>query len=221
MGRSVRTVLLTGKPDDGQPQEWGILVVQTTMMEHACCHASLAWPSASVPLMSVMPLMLDFTSPLYTRPNAIALPLVGAGLSHVAEEIEKEGIVPASAFDFLTHGYAVGMRANDVECESSQDREVLRTIVFSGSVAILVEHDVEYPMQPVLDTPMTAHNLQQSLGGDVLGKQVIAHGRLVGPPAMEASARGDAGHGNDTRKAVCSSHVGVANDGGAPRRAVV
>jgi hypothetical protein len=66
-----------------------------------------------------------------------------AGLSHVAEEIEKESIVPARAFDFLAHGYWVGMRANDVECESSQDRQVLRAIVFSGSVAILVEHDVE------------------------------------------------------------------------------
>src|SRR5216684_2485975 len=60
-----------------------------------------------------------------------------AGLSHVVEEIEKESIVPARAFDFLAHGYWVGMRANDVERESSQDRQVLRAIVFSGSVAIL------------------------------------------------------------------------------------
>lgn len=134
----------------------------------------------------------------------------------MAEEIEKEGVVPASPFDFLTHGYAVGMRANDVECESAQDREVFRTIVFSGSVAILVEHDVEHPMQPVLDAPMTAHNLQQPLGGNVLGKQVVAHGGLVGALAMEASARGDASHGNDPWKVVCSRHAGVAYDGGTP-----
>src|ERR1700737_2789715 len=100
----------------------------------------------------------------------------GAGLSHVAEEIEKEGVVPSGTFDFLAQGYSVWMRANDIECESSQDREVLWSIVFSGSFAILVEQDIEYPMQPVLDAPMTAYNLQQSLGGDVLGKQVVAHG---------------------------------------------
>src|SRR5450755_921736 len=60
-----------------------------------------------------------------------------AGLSHVAEEVEKEGVVPAGTFDFLAHGYAVWMRANDIDCESSQDREVLGAIVFSGSVGVL------------------------------------------------------------------------------------
>src|SRR6266550_4307866 len=92
-----------------------------------------------------------------------------AGLSHVAEEIEKERVVPAGTLEFLAQGYSVWVRANDVECESSQDREVLRGIVFSGSVAILVEQNIEDPMQAVLDAPMTAHDLQQSLGRDILG----------------------------------------------------
>ena len=139
-----------------------------------------------------------------------------AGLSHVADEIEKEGIVPTGAFDFLTHGYPVWMRSNDIESESSQDREVLRGVVFSGSVAILVEQDIEHPMQSVFDAPMTAHNLQQPPGGDVFGKHIVAHGRLVGRLAMAASARGDASHGNDARKAVRRSHAGVANDCSAP-----
>src|SRR5271168_1970689 len=140
-------------------------------------------------------------------------PPCGAGLSHVTEEVEKEGIVPAGTLDFLSHGYGVGMRANDIDRKSSQDREVLGTIVFSGTVAILAEHDVEHPMQPVLDAPVTAHNLQQSFGGNVLGKQIIAHSRLVGAAAVEASARGDARDGDHTGKAVCGSDVGVANDG--------
>ena len=71
-------------------------------------------------------------------------------------------------------------------------------------------------MQPVLDGPMTAHNLQQPLGGDILGKQVVAHGRLVGALAAEASAQGDSSHGNDPRKAVRSSRAGVANDSNTP-----
>jgi hypothetical protein len=134
----------------------------------------------------------------------------------VAEEVEKEGIVPSGALDFLAQGYGVGMRANDIGGKSSQDREVLWSIVFSCTIAILAEHDVEHPMQAVLDAPMTAHNLQQSFGWNVLGKQVIAHGRLVGAAAMEASARGDARDGDHTGKAVCGSDVGVANDGGTP-----
>lgn len=110
----------------------------------------------------------------------------------------------------------IWVRPNDVDCESSQDREALGTVVFSGSTAILVEHNVEDPMQLVLDSPMTAHDLQQSFGGDVLGKQVVAHRWLVGALAVRASARGDAGQGDDAGKTVCRTHQGVGNDGAAP-----
>jgi hypothetical protein len=44
-------------------------------------------------------------------------------------------------------------------------------------------------MQPVLDTPMTAHDLQQSFGGHVFRK-VIAHDRPVGAAATVTPARG-------------------------------
>jgi hypothetical protein len=37
----------------------------------------------------------------------------------VADEVEKEGIVPAGAFDFLPHGDAFGMGANDVDRASA------------------------------------------------------------------------------------------------------
>ena len=114
-----------------------------------------------------------------------AVAAAGAGLSHVGDEVEEEGVVPSSAFDFLTHGGRIWMRANDVDCEAPQDREVLGTVVFSGSAAVLVEHDVEDPMQLVLDPPMTAHDLQQSFGGNVLGKQVVAHRRLFGTLAVK------------------------------------
>jgi len=96
----------------------------------------------------------------------------------VGEEVEKECVVPACAFDFLAHGDAVGMAADDIERKSSQDRQVLWGVVFSGSRTVFVEDDIENPMQLVLDSPMTAHGVQQSLGGEELGKQVIARDRL-------------------------------------------
>ena len=37
----------------------------------------------------------------------------------MADEVEKEGIVPAGAFDFLPHGDAFGMGANDVDRASA------------------------------------------------------------------------------------------------------
>src|SRR5579859_6098140 len=98
----------------------------------------------------------------------------------MGENLEKEGIVPSRAFDFLSHGGPCRMTANNVECKPSQDREVFRGIVFPGPIGVLGEDDVEYPVQAVLDAPMAAYDLQQSLGRHVFRKQDVPHERPVG-----------------------------------------
>jgi hypothetical protein len=70
------------------------------------------------------------------------------------------GVVPSGALDFAAQGRAIGMGAVDVECELAQDGEVFGSIVLSGTVRILGEVDVERPMEPVLDAPVTACDLQ-------------------------------------------------------------
>lgn len=129
----------------------------------------------------------------------------------MSEKLEKEGIFPTGAFDFLTDGGLGRVVANDVERQPSQDSEVLGRVVLSDPVGVFGEDNVEDPMQTVLDAPVTAHALQQSLGRDVFREQVVSHGRLLGPPAMDTSARCDAGQGSDSGKAVCRGHAGVAN----------
>ena len=58
---------------------------------------------------------------------------------------------------------------------------------FLRSATILVEHHVEHPMQPVLDTPMTAHNLQQSYWRPVyVESSVVAHDRAYLGDAQHA-----------------------------------
>src|SRR6266700_854104 len=102
--------------------------------------------------------------------NARKMPLTptlspqAAGLSHLAEHAEQEGIVPASPLDLLAHGYAAGVDAKDIDSKPSQDGEVLRGIVLPGPIAVLVEDDVENPMQLILDRPVAARDLQQPLG---------------------------------------------------------
>src|SRR5258708_31293212 len=86
---------------------------------------------------------------------------------------EEEGVVPTGAFDFSTYGRGTGMGSKDVECEPAQDGEVLGSIVHSGPVAVLVEVNVEHPVQLVLDGPVTARDLQQPFGGHMPGQQVI------------------------------------------------
>src|SRR5207245_1729456 len=138
-----------------------------------------------------------------------------AGLSHVADELEKEGIFPASALDLLAHGDAGGVSANEVDRVPPQGRKVFGTVVFSGSAGVLAEDDVEHPVQLVLDAPVTAYDLQKSFCRYVLGQHVIPNGWLAGGFAMQPSARGDAGDGRHSGKAVCHPQAAVAHDGGA------
>src|SRR5262249_30086036 len=102
------------------------------------------------------------------------------------------------------------MRSVDVERQLAQDREVFGSVVLSRPVSILCEVDVERPMEPVLDAPMTACDLQESFRRHVSGQEVMAHERRVGTMATLASARGNPAHRNDTGKIVNRNQAGVA-----------
>ena len=71
----------------------------------------------------------------------------------MADESEEEGIVPSGAFDFAFDGPLVGVLAEEVEGELSQESEVLRGVVGAASHAVLVEGDIEDPVQLVFDGP--------------------------------------------------------------------
>src|SRR5882757_10805304 len=135
----------------------------------------------------------------------------------MTEHGEQEGVVPARALDFATDGFGVGMGLEDVEREPAQDSEVLGSVVLSRAVAILVEVDVEYPMELVLDAPVTARDLQQPLGGHVSGQQIVPHHRRVGGIAMQSSARCDAADRDDAGEAMDGRQAGVAHDCRLPR----
>src|SRR5207248_8474760 len=74
-----------------------------------------------------------------------------AGLSHLAQHIEEKGIIPARSLDFPAHRCGAGVRAHNVECQPPDDREILRSIVLARTIPILVEDDIENPMQLILD----------------------------------------------------------------------
>src|SRR5450432_3565268 len=102
------------------------------------------------------------------------------GLSHMAAGSQKETIVPAGTFNFSRDRGAIWVGSQDIESKPAQDGEVFRGIVLSSAVGVLGEMDVEHPMELVLDTPMTASDMQQLLGRDVFGQEVVAHDRSIG-----------------------------------------
>ena len=145
----------------------------------------------------------------------------GAGLSHMTEHAQEEGVVPPRAFDFLAQGRGRGVTADQIEGELSEDSKVLGRVVFASSVAILVEDDIEYPMQLVLDPPMGAHDAQQLLGGNIFGEQEVAHLGRLRTGTEHAAARGDAGQRNDAGELLDRGESGIAQDGRAPPLAAI
>src|SRR6202167_3633199 len=135
----------------------------------------------------------------------------------MAEGLHEEGIIPAGTLDFEADGLAVGVGSQDVKGQPAQNGEVLWSIVLSRTVGVLGKMDVEHPMKPVLDTPMTAGDVQQPLWGDVFGQEVVAHDRSIGVLAPQAPSRGDPAHRSDAWKAVEGSQAGIAMM--VPRRA--
>src|SRR5438046_9340629 len=102
----------------------------------------------------------------------------------MAEGSQEEGIVPAGTLDFTPDRGAIGVGPQDIEGEPAQDGKIFRGIVLTGAVGVLGEMDVEHPMELVLDTPMTASDVQQSLRRDVFAQEIVAHERGTGPFAL-------------------------------------
>ena len=84
-------------------------------------------------------------------------PPQGAGLSHVEEHIDQEAVVPGGAFELAPQGgLCIGMSASNIEGKSPQDGEVGGSVIFSAPRLILVENDIERPVQNIFDTRMFA-----------------------------------------------------------------
>src|SRR5215469_14386711 len=137
-----------------------------------------------------------------------------AGLSHVGNELKEEVVVPSCSFEFLAHGYAVGMGSNDIESEATQDGQVFRPVVFSGATGILVEDDVEDPVEAIFDAPMGTDDLQQALRRHVGGEEEVADHGFVCGLALNSSVCGDAGEGDDAGELVGRGDAGIADDDG-------
>ena len=79
------------------------------------------------------------------------------------------------------------MSASDIERKSPQNGEVGGSVVLSTSRLILVENDVERPVQGIFDAPVLARDAQQLRGRIALRqKEVALHGfvaaTLAGDP---------------------------------------
>ena len=94
------------------------------------------------------------------------------------------------------------MSTSNVEGKSPQNSEVGGSMVFSAPRLILVENDVERPVQDVFDAPMFANNAQQFCGRVTLGQKEVALNGLVA-----STFAGDPRDGLETWKVVLFGHI--------------
>src|SRR5512139_3606060 len=104
------------------------------------------------------------------------------------------------------------MGARDIEGEAPAHGEILRGVVLSASGLILVEDDIEGPVQGVFDAPMLAHNAQKLGGLVVPGQQEVAFDSLVAAPlALDPSDRNEAWEVVLFGQVLCRSNDGRAD----------
>lgn len=137
----------------------------------------------------------------------------------MTEDLHDEDFVPAGALDLEVDGLAVGVSSQHVEGKAAENGEIVRGIVLAGTVAVLGKMDVEHPMKPVLNGPVTAGNVEQPLERDISGQQVVPHDRRIGALATQAPARGDSAHGCYAGEAFIQRRI--AHDGGTSRFAAI
>jgi hypothetical protein len=63
----------------------------------------------------------------------------------MANCLQKEGLVPASAFDFASYRDLKRQRLEDVEAQLSHERKILGRMVLSRSIAILGKNEHQVP----------------------------------------------------------------------------
>src|SRR5476649_1049511 len=98
-----------------------------------------------------------------------------------------------------------------VEGELSQHGEVLWPMILAISRGILVEYDIEHPMELVLDGPMLPDDVEQPGGAEHAREQEVAHDDVVGL-ALDATRAGDAGNRADGGEIVLFGEHGIVHD---------
>ena len=60
-------------------------------------------------------------------------------------------VVPAGSFQLASYGAFGEIHTGEVQCQFTQQCQIVRAVVLPVPALVLVEHDVQYPVQAVLD----------------------------------------------------------------------
>ena len=104
----------------------------------------------------------------------------------MSKDFEEEVFAPHGAAHFSADGSVGGMHSQDVVSKAADDGEVFRSVILAGARGVLVEYDIEYPMQLVLDAPMRAHDLGHFGGRELARERDVTDGGVFLARASDA-----------------------------------
>ena len=88
----------------------------------------------------------------------------------MSHEVEEFLVVPAGLESFVAHRGFSRVASEDVEGQLSDDGEIGRSVVLSGSGLIFSEQDVELPVEVIFDLPVASDYAEQFEGEKRLDK---------------------------------------------------
>lgn len=107
------------------------------------------------------------------------LPVSGPGLSHISKEFEQELFSPSRALHFSGWGAFIRVRFKNIQRHSTDERQVLRRMVLATPGIVLMEHNVERPMQCRFPHSIRSDCFQNSPRRHAFGQRYIMNRRLA------------------------------------------
>src|ERR1700722_12665888 len=91
----------------------------------------------------------------------------------MSKELQEEVLFPSCDLHFAAHRAIIGMCPQDVERDAAHNGKILRPIVLACSCVVLVEDDVELPMQLIFYAPVGARDLEHAAGRKPSGQHDV------------------------------------------------
>ena len=94
--------------------------------------------------------------------------------SGLRQQLYQEVVAPGGKIEFAAERDLRAVVMHQVQGHMAQNREVIGAVVAAASDLVFVHHDIQDPMQAVLDAPMRAGDLAQALkyGGSIVSYAV-------------------------------------------------
>ncbi len=98
-------------------------------------------------------------------------------------------MIPAGAFEFSAQGAFGPFRLHGVDGHVARYGQIVRAISGPGAVLIFIHRHVQSPVRAVLDAPVLANRLTESLRRQFRTEQVVGRlgGGFVGKNTLEQS----------------------------------